>query len=278
MANKKKSKKSKKKPSENKDKKVSSDQKSNKKAKKLKKLFYPAKLKNLSLIKKIIYGFVFIISLFFLFIFSLAFGIYFLNFKNQFVRYFTKVIPYPAVYINKTENLSVHEFFVKLNSIEKYSSLKKITENQESYPKEITNEEEYYKTIKKEILNQMILNSLIEIALDKNNIQLESQEIEDQTVQELKKYGDFEKVKTDLKKVYGIEIADYSAYAVKNKLYREKLQDYLLKKDILNQDQSPEEQAFLTKEWIKTQTKDINVTILFHQYKFNKNTLEVEVN
>lgn len=188
--------------------------------------------------KKFVFGFILGILLsLFLSLIIFGFGIYRWNWEGKFVYKITKVIPYPAVFVNR----HIVRFSEYIEDIEALKIF--FAKQQDSFGSEIPSDKE----LKENVLERLIKNELANQLAKKYNINVSDNEIEAEVQKIIAQDESREKVEEILKEQYGWGINQFKLKILKPFLLQQKLQEAISKDKELNQEAKRKAEEVLMK-------------------------------
>jgi parvulin-like peptidyl-prolyl isomerase len=150
--------------------------------------------------------------------------IYAFGWDNNLTRKAEKIIPYPAVVINKTNIISLADLSDNLNSVKKFYENQDFSKADMRIDFSTDNGKKRLKIKEREILNRMIEDKTIEILAKQRGITISDKMINDSLDQKLKEYGSGENLKDNLGRLYGWTIENFKNKIVKPDLYSQELE------------------------------------------------------
>lgn len=155
-----------------------------------------------------------------------SFGIYRLGWDGSAVRKITKVVPYPAAFVNwRAVRFSDYEDDV--------ATLKNFYEQQSGT---IGFEMPQDSELKKDVLDRLIKNELAYQLAEKYNIKISDADLESEIKNIIDQEGSREKVEEALKSQYGWGINEFKEKVLRPFLVQQKLQEAVSKDESLNQE------------------------------------------
>lgn len=171
------------------------------------------------------------IGIFFFVIFLFAFFIYGLGWENSLVQKAESIIPYPAAIIENTKLITIGELRKNNASVKKFYESQDFSKIEMRVDFTTESGQKRLKIKEREILNRMIEDKIIEIISKKRKIRVTDEMVDKNLQRKLEEYGNEEKLKENLKKLYGWTIEDFKEKVVKPDLYKEALENMLAKED-----------------------------------------------
>ncbi len=146
------------------------------------------------------------------------------NHENVFVKKITARIPFPAVVVD-------YYHFVSLSNIdEDLQSVKNFYENQDFSKEGLLvdfSTEDGKKRLKikeKDIFNKLIADKVIELAAKEKNIIITEEDVDQNVSRKIKEFGNEEKIRNNLEKLYGWDMDDFKKKIVRPSLYRDEME------------------------------------------------------
>ncbi len=167
-----------------------------------------------------------------------GFGIYRFGWEGDIVQKITKVIPYPAAFVN-------HRVVRFSDYAEDIRTLEYIFENQgqDILGAEVPSEKE----LRERVLEKLIQNELVYQLAKKYGIKISSGEVEAEMEKIIKQDGSLEDVKETLKNQYGWEIDQFKKKVLEPFLVQQKLQEAMSRDEDLNKEAKKKAEDVLTK-------------------------------
>ena len=157
--------------------------------------------------------------------------IYGFGMDNAFTQIFARIIPYPAAIVNSTHFISVSELQNNLQSVRKFYENQNFSEAGLRVDFSTENGRKRLLIKKKDVLNKLIENKIIEILANKRGISITKEMITQALDQEVAQYGDKNAMADNLQKLYGWNIEDFKEKMVRPDLYKEALGKYVQEND-----------------------------------------------
>lgn len=182
--------------------------------------------------------------------------IYGFDLDNAVTRTSAKIIPYPAAIVGSKHLVSISELQKSLQSVKNFYEKQNFSEAGLRVDFSTENGRKRLLVKKKEILNKLIENKIIEILAQKRGITI-TQEMTAQAVnQEIEKYGNKEETLNNLQKLYGWSQNDFEKNLVKPDLYQAALENFVKEND--TDAQKAKEKIGLAFDEIKNDRRDFS--------------------
>lgn len=146
------------------------------------------------------------------------------NHENGFAKKITARIPFPAVAVD-------YYHFVSLSNLnEDLQSVKNFYENQDFSKEGLRvdfSTEDGKKRLKmkeKDVLNKLIADRVIELAAKEKNIIITEEDVNQNVSRKIEEFGNEEKIKNNLEKLYGWNMDDFKKKIVRPSLYRDEME------------------------------------------------------
>lgn len=157
--------------------------------------------------------------------------IYGFDLDNTVTRTSAKIIPYPAAIVGSKHLVSISELQKSLQSVKNFYEKQNFSEAGLRVDFSTENGQKRLLVKKKEILNKLIENKIIEILAQKRGITI-TEDLAAQAVnQEIEKHGNKEETLNNLQKLYGWSQNDFEKNLVKPDLYQAALEKYVKEND-----------------------------------------------
>lgn len=138
----------------------------------------------------------------------------------------SKIIPFPAVFINYTSLISVNNVQKKVASIEKFYATEDLSTEGLRIDFTTPDGQKRLKIKEREILNKMVEDKIIEILAKKQGLSISKTEIDNAVSTQLAKYGTTKDLQNDLLNSYGWTLEDFKAQVVMPIVYKTMLTQY----------------------------------------------------
>lgn len=233
------------------------------KSKKKKLLNHPKLKKAKKTAKKILPWFLFSFTAVLLFIVIAGFGIYVLEWNNKFIKSVSKTIPYPIAMVDTTNGISFYDYNKTTQTIKNYHDLQAMIWEMENY--DLAKEEgvKYFQVTKKNALEKMVKDKIIEVYLKKNRIRVTKNDIENEISRLSQANGGKDKSLYKIKNVYKMEIDEFVDYVVTPKIRRDKLYNFLKTNNEIEENEN-------LNDWLNKESKKHKILIPSSQYFWNK--------
>lgn len=146
------------------------------------------------------------------------------NHENVFAKKITTHIPFPAVVVD-------YYHFVSLSNLnEDVQSVKNFYENQDFSKEGLRidfSTEDGKKRLKikeKDVLNKLIADKVIELVAKENKIMISEEDVDQNVSRKIKEFGNEEKIRNNLEKLYGWSMEDFKKKIVRPSLYRDEME------------------------------------------------------
>lgn len=161
--------------------------------------------------------------------------IYGLNLDNAVTQVSARIIPYPAAIIGSAHLVSISELQQNLQSIKNFYENQNFSEAGLRVDFSTENGQKRLLVKKKEILNRLIENKIIEMLASERDIII-TQDLTTQAVnREIEKYGNREETLGNLQRLYGWSQSDFEKNLVKPDLYQAALEKYIKENEMDSQ-------------------------------------------
>ncbi|MCX6763515.1 MAG: peptidylprolyl isomerase [Candidatus Moranbacteria bacterium] len=160
--------------------------------------------------------------------------IYGLGISNPFTRWNTKFIPYPAAIINSRNIITVNKLEENLVVIRKFYERPDISQQGIRVDFSTPEGKKRLMIKKKNLLNQMVENKIVEMLAEKNGIKITDAEITKQLDAKLDEFGTAQEVKDNIVNFYGWSVEGFQEEVVKPEIYREALSEKIAAQDSTN--------------------------------------------
>lgn len=167
-----------------------------------------------------------------LIVFGLAlvtWGTYSQDWQNNILDTVYKTVPYPAATVDYTHWVNLSEYNENVKAMRRFLESKEAAYGEGKFDFSTPEGLNRLAIIKKNILNQLIENKMVEILAKGQGITVSNSEITDTTKKILNQEGQQSENLTQLNVLYGWSETDFGKRVVKNMLYREKLEDKIAK-------------------------------------------------
>ncbi len=169
------------------------------------------------------------IAIFLAAIFSITAFIYASGSNNKAVARISQLIPFPAAIIDNTRWIEIGELEKNLQALRNFYEKQNFSDSGFRIDFS-TNEGQKRLLIKKrDLLEKMIENRVIEILAQKNGIRIDRKEIDRAVSEEIARYDLRDQPEKNLQKIYGWDLEDFKEKIVKPDLYQKALSDYVRK-------------------------------------------------
>lgn len=154
-----------------------------------------------------------------------AWGTYSEDWQNNILDTVYKTVPYPAATVDYTHWVILAEYNDNVKAMRRFLENKEAASSAGKFDFSTPEGLKRLAIIKKNILNQLIENRMVEILARGQGITVSNSEIADTTQKILSQEGQQDENLTQLNVLYGWDKEDFGERVVKNMLYREKLED-----------------------------------------------------
>lgn len=166
-----------------------------------------------------------------LYIVLLGILIYGFNSDNAVTRVSARIIPYPAAIVGSKHLVSISELQKSLQSVKNFYEKQNFSEAGLRVDFSTENGQKRLLVKKKEILNKLIENKIVEMLAQKRGIIITEEMAAQAVNQEIEKYGNREETLNNLQKLYGWSQDDFEKNLVKPDLYQAVLEKYVKEND-----------------------------------------------
>lgn len=153
--------------------------------------------------------------------------IYGFNLDNAVTKISAKIIPYPAAIIGSGHLVSLNEAQKSLQSVKNFYENQNFSEAGLRVDFSTENGQKRLLVKKKEILNKLIENKIVEILSQERGINITEEMAARAVDEEIEKYGNKDKSLSNLQKLYGWSQSDFEKNLVKPDLYQAALEKYI---------------------------------------------------
>ncbi|HBO16820.1 MAG: Foldase protein PrsA [Candidatus Moranbacteria bacterium GW2011_GWE2_35_2-] len=188
-------------------------------------------------------------GVFILFIFVLLSFFIYRNYENSFAKKIVAYIHFPAVAVD-------YYHFISLSNLnEDLQSVKNFYENQDFSKEGLRvdfSTEDGKKRLKikeKDILNKLIADKVIELVAEENKIIISKEDVDQNVSRKIEEFGNEEKIKNNLEKLYGWSMEDFKKKIVRPSLYRDEMEKIIQKE--YNQKENDKQKDRMQQAWEK---------------------------
>ncbi len=153
--------------------------------------------------------------------------IYVFDLDNVITRISAKIIPYPAAIVGSKQFVSISELQKNLQSVKNFYGNQNFSEAGLRVDFSTENGQKRLLVKKKEILNKLIENKIIERLAFERGIIITEEMTAQAVNQEIEKYGNKEETLNNLQKLYGWNQSDFEKNLVKPDLCQAALEKYI---------------------------------------------------
>lgn len=157
--------------------------------------------------------------------------IYGFDLDNAVTRTSAKIIPYPAAIVGSKHLVSISELQKSLQSVKNFYEKQNFSEAGLRVDFSTKNGRKRLLVKKKEILNKLIENKIIEMLAFERGINITEEMAAQAVDQEIEKYGNREETLGNLQKLYGWNQSDFEKNLVKPDLYQAALENFVKEND-----------------------------------------------
>lgn len=150
-------------------------------------------------------------------------SIYIFNANNKFIGICEKMMPYPAVIIDNTNFITIHEFKNNLTSVKQFYEKQDFSKAGLRVDFTTADGQKRLKIREKELLNKMIEDRSIEILAKRKGVTVTAQVIDQNVQRKLDEYGTKENVEKKLKDLYSWTLDDFKQKVVRPSMYSDEL-------------------------------------------------------
>lgn len=158
--------------------------------------------------------------------------IYVFNLDNAITRTSSKIIPYPAAVIGSRHFVLMNDLQKGLQSVKNFYENQNFSEAGLRVDFSTENGQKRLLVKKKEILNKLIENRIIEMLASERGIKITEDQVAGAVNQEIEKYGNREETLGNLQRLYGWNQSDFEKNLVKPDLYQAALEKYIKENEI----------------------------------------------
>jgi parvulin-like peptidyl-prolyl isomerase len=173
-----------------------------------------------------------VVMLVILYIILIGILIYGLNMDNAVIRASAKVIPYPAAVISSKHVVLISELQKNLKSVQNFYENQNFSEAGLRVDFSTENGRKRLLVKKKEILNKLIENKIVEMLARERGIAISNDAVTQAVGEEIEKYGNKDETLENLQKLYGWSQGDFEKNLVKPDLYQAALEKYVRENEI----------------------------------------------
>lgn len=152
----------------------------------------------------------------------IGFGIYVLSWNNTPVRKIAQVVPYPVAIIEGGVWVTYASFQKEVDAIRRYHELQSVNANFKNYELSSPEGRRYFEIAKKNLLERMIEDKIVERMAERMNITISQEEVEKEKVRLADFNGGEEKVLEKLAKAYKMNAAGFDDI-IRKELLRKKV-------------------------------------------------------
>lgn len=183
--------------------------------------------------------FVIVFALVFLFgLIFVGWGTYSQGWQNNFLDSAYEAVPYPVATVNYTRWVRFSDFNENVKAMRRYLESKEAAYSEGKFDFGTAEGQKRLAIIKKNILNQLIENKIVELLAKDQGVTVSQAEINETAQKVLDQEGRKSENLTQLSMLYNWKIEDFGDRIIKNMLLREKLEDKLVKSGELNKEAS----------------------------------------
>jgi len=153
-------------------------------------------------------------------------GIYYWQWQNYFINTLTRVVPYPAATVNYSHWVSLYDYNENSRAMRKFLEAKGAAEGRDEFDFSTQEGLKRLAIVKKNILEQLIDNEIVQILAKRRGIKVTNEEAEELS-QFIISQKDTKEGFQELEYFYGWDKDDFKKRVGKNLLYREKLENYV---------------------------------------------------
>ncbi len=165
-----------------------------------------------------------------------AYGIYGLGWNGKVTKLFVNVMPYPAALVGGNF-VKVGDYFHNLDSYKNYYQVAQKTDFKTEEGQKI------FKTLKDDILNQLIEEKIIKKEAAKMNIKVNKTEVDEEYKKLVDANGE-DTLKNQIKNYYNWDVSEFKQ-KIASMLLRKKLEDKVKQDDNLNKDKKAKAEEIL---------------------------------
>ncbi|MFH1183160.1 MAG: peptidylprolyl isomerase [Candidatus Moraniibacteriota bacterium] len=165
-------------------------------------------------------------------------GTYVQDWQNNFLDSVYQAVPYPAAAVDHTHWVKLADFNENTKAMRRFLESKEAAYGGGKFDFSTPEGLNRLAIIKKNILNQLIENKMVEILAKKQGITVAKEEITDTAKKILSQEGQQDENLTQLNVLYGWNEAEFGDRVVKNMLLRERLEDKITKSGELGKEAS----------------------------------------
>lgn len=165
----------------------------------------------------------------------LVWGIYAKNWQNSFVNSLEKIIPFPAVSLGYRDWIGMKEYNENTQAMKSFLESREAAYGGGNFDFSTGEGLKRLDIVKKNILNELIKNKIIEAEARKRGIEVSDSEALDAAQNIIQRDGKNNENTVQLKVLYGWTVPDFAKKTIKSMLYQEKLSAKLIETGELNQ-------------------------------------------
>ncbi|MDD3486784.1 MAG: peptidylprolyl isomerase [Candidatus Moranbacteria bacterium] len=156
---------------------------------------------------------------------SVILGVYEFNWSNRFFVSATKNIPFPALYIRGAGFVSVNEVKSDLQSVKKFYESQDFAKLGMRIDFNTDQGQKRLKVKEKEIISKLVENKVVEALAEKQGIAISNSDVNAELEKNIAQFGNKDNLMSDLARLYGWTIDDFSEKVVKPEMYAAKLSE-----------------------------------------------------
>lgn len=157
--------------------------------------------------------------------------IYGFDINNQFIRYAEKIVPYPAAVVGTAGFVSTIDLENNLQAVKRFYENQNFSDAGLRVDFSTDNGKKRLLVKRKEILNKLIENKVIEKLADERGISITDGAVAQAVDQQITRYGNKNEVLNNLQKLYGWNLDDFRKKLVKPDLYQAALEKNIAEND-----------------------------------------------
>ncbi|TSC94202.1 MAG: foldase protein PrsA [Parcubacteria group bacterium Athens0714_25] len=146
------------------------------------------------------------------------------NHDGEFSKKITKYVPLPLVAVDYFNFISLSTFNDDLRSLRSFYENQDFSDSGMRVDFSTEDGKKRLKIKEKDILNKLISDKVIEIAAKKNGKNISKEDVDQSVSRKIKEFGGEDKIKENLKKLYGWNLEDFKEKIVKPSLYRDEIE------------------------------------------------------
>jgi len=159
----------------------------------------------------------------FVFLLFLILGVYKFNWNNRIFASFTKIVPFPALYMHGAGTISVNEIKSDDAAIKKFYESQDFEKIGMRIDFSTEQGQKRLRVKEKEIINKLVENKIIEDLARQRGMTLTDATVAAELESNIQQFGNKDNLMSDLARLYGWTLEDFKQKVVKPEMYSKKL-------------------------------------------------------